>query len=125
MTDRTGDSDDEPTADDQPGPSELGDSREGGSTVVENGIRATYDKTSTERRLTFVAEGVDGASRRATTVTVAQNREGYAMLAVRGPDGEELERYYGFDMALDHAAELLGVVPSALPFPDVAADMGM
>ena len=58
--------------------------------------------------------------------SVAQNAEGYAMLKVRdGPDGDELERYYGFDMALDHVAELLGVSPCDLPVPDVAADMGM
>jgi hypothetical protein len=48
------------------------------------------------------------------------------MLKVRPTaDGDELERYYGFDMALDHAAELLGVPPSALPVPEPAADMGM
>ena len=48
------------------------------------------------------------------------------MLKVRdGPDGDELERYYGFDMALDHAAELLGASPHDLPVPDTAEDMGM
>jgi hypothetical protein len=48
------------------------------------------------------------------------------MLKVRpSADGDELERYYGFDMALDHAAELLDVSPSALPVPADAADMGM
>jgi hypothetical protein len=48
------------------------------------------------------------------------------MLKVRPTaDGEELERYYGFDMALDHAAELLGVSPNRLPVPDAASDMGM
>ena len=36
-----------------------------------------------------------------------------------------LERYYGLDMALDHAAELLEVAPHDLPIPDPAADMGM
>ncbi|ERH01336.1 MAG: hypothetical protein J07HN6_00888 [Halonotius sp. J07HN6] len=48
------------------------------------------------------------------------------MLYVRpAVDGDELERYYGFDMALDHAGELLGVEPTALPVPEAAADMGM
>jgi hypothetical protein len=48
------------------------------------------------------------------------------MLKVRPTaDGEELERYYGFDMALDHAAELLGVAPGELPVPAAAEDMGM
>jgi hypothetical protein len=83
-----------------------------------NGITARYYETDTERVLDF-----EGAGGRAT---VAQNTEGYAMLKVRpGPEADELERYYGFDMALDHAAELLGVPPADLPVPDAAADMGM
>jgi hypothetical protein len=48
------------------------------------------------------------------------------MLKVRpSADGDELERYYGFDMALDHAAELLGVSQYDLPIPDAADDLGM
>jgi len=48
------------------------------------------------------------------------------MLRVRpAVDGDELERYYGFDMALDHAAELLAVDPHELPVPEAASDMGM
>lgn len=82
------------------------------------GITARYEETAAERLLTFSADG--------RTATVAQNREGYAMLKVRtGPDGDELERYYGLDMALDHAAELLGVAVHDLPVPEAAADMGM
>ena len=82
------------------------------------GITAEYRETDTERLLTFTADG--------RTATVAQNVEGYAILKVRnGPDGDELERYYGFDMALDHAAELLGASPHDLPVPDAAEDMGM
>jgi hypothetical protein len=81
-------------------------------------VTARYEETDTERLLVFDRDGRQAA--------VAQNREGYAMLKVRpGPDGDELERYYGFDMALDHAAELLGVDPGTLPVPDAAADMGM
>lgn len=88
------------------------------SEVTANGITARYYVTETERLLEFAGER--------GTAAVAQNREGYAMLKVRRtPDGDELERYYGFDMALDHAAELLGVAPSALPVPDPASDMGM
>jgi hypothetical protein len=87
-------------------------------TVTAGEITAEYRETDTERQLTFFADG--------RTATVAQNVEGYAMLKVRdGPDGDELERYYGFDMALDHAAELLGVSPQDLPVPDPAEDMGM
>ena len=39
--------------------------------------------------------------------------------------GNELERYYGFEMALDHTAELLGVSPGDLPVPEAGSDMGM
>lgn len=83
-----------------------------------NGITARYSETETERVLAFEADG--------RTAAIAQNSEGYAMLKVRpSADGDELERYYGFDMALDHAGELLGVSPHDIPVPDVAADMGM
>ena len=83
-----------------------------------DGITARYTETEAERLLTF--EGANG------TAAIAQNVEGYAMLKVRtDADGDELERYYGFDMALDHAAELLGVARHDLPVPDAAADMGM
>jgi hypothetical protein len=60
------------------------------------------------------------------SAAVAQNIEGYAMLKVRPTaDGDELERYYGFDMALDHVAELLDVSARELPLPEPATDMGM
>ena len=86
--------------------------------TAENGITARYAETETERVLDFEADG--------RTAAIAQNIEGYAMLKVRpSADGDELERYYGFDMALDHAAELLGVSPHDVPVPDAAADMGM
>ncbi|MFB6135804.1 MAG: hypothetical protein ABEJ04_03515 [Halobacteriaceae archaeon] len=82
-----------------------------------NGVTARYEETPTERVLTFERDG-----RRAS---VAQNVDGYAMLLVRDAEGNELERYYGFDIALDHVAELLGVSPGELPVPEAAADMGM
>ena len=86
--------------------------------TTENGITAGYSETETERVLDFNADG--------RTAAIAQNIEGYAMLKVRpSADGDELERYYGFDMALDHAAELLGVSPHDIPVPNAAADMGM
>jgi hypothetical protein len=89
-----------------------------GVTVEGNGVTARYYETDAERVLTFERDG--------RTAAVAQNTEGYAMLKVRtAAEGDELERYYGFDMALDHAAELLGVAPHALPVPDPAEDMGM
>ena len=87
-------------------------------TTEADGVTARYEETDEERLLTFSADG--------HTATVAQNREGYAMLKVRtAPDGDELERYYGFDMALDHAAERLAVAVHELPVPEAAADMGM
>lgn len=88
------------------------------STAESDGITARYHERAGERILEFEYDG--------RTAAVAQNVEGYAMLKVRpSVDGDELERYYGFDMALDHAAELLGVGPDVLPIPDEAADMGM
>ncbi len=83
-----------------------------------NNITATYRETETERLLTFERDGA--------TAAIAQNLDGYAMLKVRPTaDGDELERYYGFDMALDHAGEVLGVDPYTLPVPEAADDMGM
>jgi len=88
------------------------------ATVESAGVTARYRETDEERLLEFESDG--------RTAAIAQNVEGYAMLKVRPTaDGDELERYYGFDMALDHAAELLGVRPADLPVPDAAADMGM
>jgi hypothetical protein len=86
------------------------------SELSEGNVTARYEETDGERRLSFERDG-----RRAM---VAQNIEGYAMLMVRA-DGDELERYYGFDMALDHVAEILGVGVDDLPVPEPAADMGM
>jgi hypothetical protein len=87
-------------------------------TLTAEGVTATYRETETERLLSFEVEGA--------TAAIAQNLEGYAMLKVRTcPDGDECERYYGFDMALDHAAELLGRSPHDLPIPAPAQDMGM
>ncbi|WP_254537522.1 DUF7111 family protein [Halomarina litorea] len=88
------------------------------TTATAGDVTATYYETDGERVLTFDREG--------RTAAIAQNLDGYAMLKVRPtPDGDELERYYGFDMALDHAAELLGVGVNDLPVPDAASDMGM
>jgi len=86
-------------------------------TVREDGIAATYRETGTERQLVVRAGDSEA--------TVAQNIDGYAMLAVRDGTGTEHERYYGFDMALDHVAELLGVGVRDIPVPDGAEDMGM
>ena len=94
------------------------------TTVTTGDVTARYAETDAERLLTFERSGGTAGGR---PVAVAQNRDGYAMLMVRvgGAEGDEVERYYGFDMALDHAAELLGVDPRDLPVPDAAADMGM
>jgi hypothetical protein len=102
------------TAEEADGTDDIG----AGATAEANGIVAHYSETETERLLTFERDG--------RTAAVAQNVEGYAMLKVRpAADGDELERYYGFDMALDHAAELLGVRKHDLPVPDGAEDIGM
>lgn len=77
---------------------------------------AEYYETDSERVFEFARDG--------RRVSIAQTRAGYAMLTVRDA-GEKRERYYGLDMALDHAAELLRVDPSALPIPEVAANRGM
>ncbi|WP_255194471.1 DUF7111 family protein [Natronobeatus ordinarius] len=91
---------------------------DGAHTLEENDVIATYTETDAERRLEF--------ERGNRTAAIAQNVDGYAMLKVRPTvDGDELERYYGFDMALDHAAELLGVSPTDLPVPEPAEDLGM
>ena len=91
---------------------------ESATVASHEGTTARYVETETERLLTF--------ERETGTAAIAQNVEGYAMLKVRpSADGDELERYYGFDMALDHAAELLGVSPTDLPIPAAADDMGM
>ncbi len=83
-----------------------------------DGITARYTETESERLLAFECNG--------QTAAIAQNLEGYAMLKVRPTiDGDELERYYGFDMALDHVAELLGVGVASLPVPPAGDDMGM
>ncbi len=90
----------------------------GEDTATAGELTASYHETETERVLVFSGQGGEAV--------IAQNIEGYAMLKVRnGPDGDELERYYGFDMALDHAGELLGRSPHELPIPEDAADMGM
>lgn len=91
----------------------MGDDADDGPSVT-----AEYYETDDERVLAF--------ERGDRTAAVVQNRDGYAMLKVRtAPDGDELERYYGFEMALDHAGERLGVRPDRLPVPDGATDMGM
>ncbi|MFB6299582.1 MAG: hypothetical protein ABEH65_04910 [Halobacteriales archaeon] len=88
-------------------------------TIAEtDAIEAEYFETDEERILHF--------RRDTDEAVIAQNTAGYAMLKVRPSiSGDELERYYGFEMALDHAAELLGVDPGELPVPAAATDMGM
>ena len=91
---------------------------EDGDSTANEGVTARYYETGDERVLTFDRDG--------RTAAIAQNVEGYAMVKVRRtPDDDELEKYYGFDMALDHAAELLGVRVADLPVPEAASDMGM
>lgn len=102
---------------------ESGEARDEGengaeTTASNGGITARYVETGGERVLAFERDD--------RTAALAQNAAGYAMVSVRETvGGEELERYYGFEMALDHAAELLDVSVGELPIPDPAADMGM
>lgn len=58
-------------------------------------------------------------------VEIATPRRGYGMLVVRRSNDGELERYYGLDMAVDHAAEVLGLPPSELSIPEAASDFGI
>ena len=88
------------------------------TTVESNGVTTRYVETEDERLLTF--------ERGDRTAAIAQNRSGYAMVAVRRTaDGDELERYYALDVALDHVAELLDTSPHELPVPAAGADIGM
>jgi hypothetical protein len=88
------------------------------STASDGDATARYYETDEERILAFDRDG--------RTAAIAQNIDGYAMLKVRpSPEGDELERYYGLDIALDHAAELLGIGVNDLPIPEEASDMGM
>lgn len=87
------------------------------TTDDESDIVSEYHETDGERILEFRREN--------TKAMISQNLDGYAMVKVRDAAGNELERYYGFDMALDHVAELLGVAVHELPVPKDAADMGM
>lgn len=89
-----------------------------GTEVQANDVTARYYETETERVLSFEYDS--------KTAAIVQNLDGYAMLKVRPTaDGEDLERYYGFEIALDHAAELLQTSVQSLPIPDPAEDMGM
>ena len=83
---------------------------------TEDDVESEYRETKDERVLELRRDG------KRVTVTVTKN--GYGMLIVADETGE-LERYYGFDMAIDHAAEVLGVPPSAVDIPQEAVDMGM
>ncbi len=102
----------------------MSDTDDGQTDASEDVVKTEGD--TTVRYYVQDGERILGFNRDGQTAAVAQNIEGYAMLKVRPKaDGDELERYYGFDMALDHAAELLGVAVHDLPIPEDAADMGM
>lgn len=79
-------------------------------------VETRYHETEDERVLEISHEG--------KSVTVSVTKNGYGMLIVADETGE-LERYYGFDMALDHAAEELDVPVGRIEVPDSAEDMGM
>jgi len=79
-------------------------------------VETDYHETDDERVLELSREG--------KTVRVSVTKSGYGMLIVADETGE-LERYYGLDMALDHAAEVLGVHPTDIDLPEEAREMGM
>ncbi|MDZ7687323.1 MAG: hypothetical protein U5J64_01140 [Halobacteriales archaeon] len=79
-------------------------------------VETEYHETEDERVLELRSSNKN--------VTVSVTKNGYGMLIVADETGE-LERYYGLDMALDHAAEVLGVAPHDIVLPDGARDMGM
>jgi len=79
-------------------------------------VETDYHETDDERVLEL--------SRENKTVRVSVTKSGYGMLIVADETGE-LERYYGLDMALDHAAEVLGVHPTDIDLPEEASEMGM
>ena len=83
---------------------------------METEVEAEYHETDDKRVLKLQSDG------RSVTVTVT--KKGYGMLIVADETGE-LERYYGLDMALDHAAEVLGVSMHEIDLPEEARDMGM
>lgn len=76
-----------------------------------------YEERGEERVVRYHHDG--------RTVELATPRRGYGMVVVRNSERGELERYYGLDMAVDHAAEVLRVGPDAVPVPSEAADMGI
>lgn len=81
-------------------------------------VTVGYEETDAERRL-HVRHGD-------RTVVLVQPRSGYGMVIVRDPEGgRELERYYALDMALDHAAEILGIRPHEITVPEDATELGM
>jgi len=79
-------------------------------------VETDYHETDDERVLEL--------SRGNKTVSVSVTKTGYGMLIVADETGE-LERYYGLDMALDHAAEVLSVSPTDIKLPEEAREMGM
>lgn len=81
-------------------------------------VDSEYLETEDARVLIFHHE--------AQGISLMVPRNGYGMIHVRQhPDGAEIERYYGLEPALDHAAELLDIPPNAIRIPDQAADMGV
>lgn len=79
-------------------------------------VETDYHETDDERILEL--------SRENKKVSVSVTKTGYGMLIVADETGE-LERYYGLDMALDHAAEVLSASPTEIDLPDEAREMGM
>ena len=83
---------------------------------METEVEIEYHETEDERVLELRHEN--------KRVTVSVTKKGYGMLIVADETGE-LERYYGLDMALDHAVEVIGVSTQEIDLPEEAREMGM
>ncbi len=79
-------------------------------------IETRYSENKSERILTLREDD--------TEVKLVTEKSGYGMVKLLS-DTEEVERYYGFEMALDHAAEIFGVSKSEISVPSESRDMGI
>lgn len=81
-------------------------------------VQVSYCEQAGHRQLRIASD--------AGAIDLLQPTTGYGMIVVSTvPDGTELERYYGLDMAIDHAADYLDIPVRAIAIPDAAKSMGI
>lgn len=81
-------------------------------------IEVSYGERDGERQLLIETDE--------RAVVLSQPLKGYGMIVLSTvSEGTELERYYGLDMAIDHAAEFLRVPKRTISVPESAQDMGI